>query len=261
MATRISDLTEDVAPATNSLLAVVVNGITRKTVLQNVLDLVTGGTVTSVTGGNNVSVNSVGSPTQNLTISFNLPGMVVPYAGLDSKVPEGWLFCNGQAVSRSTYSALFGVISTTYGPGDGSTTFNVPDLRGRIPFGKATNSGSASALSGATFASGNFYSLASSGGEENHLLTAGQSAVKDHTHTASGNMTVYGGCNDTNCWDDPNCRPPECYGDFGVHGEVAPGSRQSSSSTGNTSALAGVNAALPHNNMPPVMVLSYLIKI
>lgn len=49
--------------------------------------------------------------------------------------PTGWLLCDGTAVSRSTYSALFAIISTTYGTGDGSTTFNVPDLRGRVPVG------------------------------------------------------------------------------------------------------------------------------
>lgn len=259
MATTISQLTEDTAPATNSLLSVVVNGITRKTTLENVLGLVTGGTVTSITGGTNVSVSSVGSTTQDLTISFNLPGMVVPYAGLDSKVPAGWLFCNGQAISRSTYSALFGVINTIYGSGDGTATFNVPDLRGRIPFGKAESSSAGSPLNGATFESGNFYSLASTGGQENHLLLASQTSVKDHTHTASGNMTVYGNYADTANWDERNCNP-DSYSDYGILGEVAPGARKSASSTGNTSALNSVDAALPHNNMPPVMVLSYLIK-
>lgn len=258
MATRISDLTEDVSPATNSQLAVVVNGITRKTSLQNVLNLVTGGTVTSVTGGTNVSVSTAGSPTQQLTVSFSLPGMVVPFAGLETKVPSGWLFCNGQSVSTTTYSALFSVIGYTYG--GAGVSFNVPDLRGRIPFGKADTVSSSSALSLASFSSGNFYTLNSFGGQENHLLLSSQTAVRDHTHTASGAMTVYGGCNDTACWDDANCGPPECYGDNGILGEVAPGSRKSSSSTANSSALSGVNAALPHNNMPPVMVLSYLIK-
>lgn len=258
MATRISDLTEDVSPATNSLLAVVVNGITRKTVLQNVLNLVTGGTVTSITGGNNVSVSSVGSPTANLTVNFSLPGMVVPYAGPDAKVPEGWLFCNGQSVSTSTYAALYAVIGYTYG-GAGAS-FNVPDLRGRIPFGRAATSLTSSPLNGATFASGDFHTLASSGGQENHLLTSAQTAIKDHVHSASGTMTVYGGCQDTACWDDPNCGPPECYGDYNVHGEVTVGSRASASSTGNSSALSPINAALAHNNMPPVIVLSYLIK-
>lgn len=57
-------------------------------------------------------------------------GLVVPWG--DSSVPSGFLECNGQAVSRTTYADLFAVISTTYGVGDGSTTFNVPDLTDRV---------------------------------------------------------------------------------------------------------------------------------
>jgi len=53
--------------------------------------------------------------------------------------PTGWLLCDGSAVSRTTYSALFGVISTGWGVGDGSTTFNLPDLRGRFPVGVGTH--------------------------------------------------------------------------------------------------------------------------
>lgn len=53
-----------------------------------------------------------------------------------SSVPSGWLECDGSAVSRTTYAALFAAISTTFGAGDGSTTFNLPDLRGRTPLGK-----------------------------------------------------------------------------------------------------------------------------
>ena len=53
---------------------------------------------------------------------------VMAFAGGDP--PSGWLYCNGQAVSRTTYAALFAIISTTYGAGNESTTFNVPDLRG-----------------------------------------------------------------------------------------------------------------------------------
>jgi len=56
-------------------------------------------------------------------------GLVVPWT--DSTIPSGFLECNGQAVSRTTYSALFAIIGTNYGTGDGSTTFNVPDLAGR----------------------------------------------------------------------------------------------------------------------------------
>jgi microcystin-dependent protein len=62
--------------------------------------------------------------------SFVPAGVVVSFAGVATGIPTGWLYCNGQAVSRTTYAALFAMISTTYGGGNGSTTFNVPDLRG-----------------------------------------------------------------------------------------------------------------------------------
>ena len=68
-------------------------------------------------------------------------GMVVPYAG--AAAPDGWLLCQGQAVSRTTYAQLFSVIGTTYGSGDGSTTFNLPDMRGRVAVGSDANWGCA----------------------------------------------------------------------------------------------------------------------
>lgn len=58
----------------------------------------------------------------------------LPYSG--ASAPAGWLLCYGQAVSRATYADLFTAIGTTYGVGDGSTTFNIPDMRGRTPLGK-----------------------------------------------------------------------------------------------------------------------------
>lgn len=64
-------------------------------------------------------------------------GRIEAYAG--ATAPTGYLLCDGTAVSRTTYAALFAVTSTTYGVGDGSTTFNVPDLRGRVPVGVGTN--------------------------------------------------------------------------------------------------------------------------
>lgn len=61
------------------------------------------------------------------------PGMIAPYAG--KTAPEGWLLCDGSAVSRTTYANLYAAIGTTYGAGNGSTTFTLPDLRGRVPAG------------------------------------------------------------------------------------------------------------------------------
>ena len=67
---------------------------------------------------------------------------IVPWT--DSSVPSGFLECNGAAVSRTTYSALFAIVGTTYGAGNGSTTFNVPDLADNVPVGKSNNKALAS---------------------------------------------------------------------------------------------------------------------
>jgi len=70
----------------------------------------------------------------NISLSkfpLNLPsGSVQAFAG--STAPDGWTMCDGAAVSRTTYAALFAVIGTTYGVGDGSTTFDLPDMRGQF---------------------------------------------------------------------------------------------------------------------------------
>jgi microcystin-dependent protein len=64
-------------------------------------------------------------------------GAVTAYAG--ASAPAGWLLCDGSAVSRTTYADLFTAIGTAYGAGDGSTTFNLPDTRGRVQVGKGSN--------------------------------------------------------------------------------------------------------------------------
>lgn len=246
MATRITDLMEDTNPSTNSLLAVVVNGITRKTFLSNVLGLVTGGTVTSITGGTNMTVASAGSPTQNLTISFNLPGMVVPYAASETTTPPtGWLFCNGQTLLTTAFPDLFSVIGYTYG-GSGSN-FTLPDLRGRSPVGVGDNG------------------LGLSGGSENVTLTSSQVALQDHSHTASGTITIYGSNFESSGASDRRTSWLT-YDRFGIlntsasgwTGPNGDGSRRYYDSA--TSGLQSANASQPHNNMPPAMILSYLIK-
>ena len=69
-------------------------------------------------------------------IDAYIPGIIQMYAG--SSAPSGWLICNGQAVSRTTYAALFAVIGTTYGAGNGSTTFNIPNLVNKTVRGAET---------------------------------------------------------------------------------------------------------------------------
>lgn len=99
-------------------------------------------------------------------------GVVLPFAG--STAPAGWVFCFGQAVSRTTFADLFAALGTAYGTGDGSTTFNLPDLRGRIPGGK-DNMGGSAANRLTTGGSGvNGANLGAVGGAETHTLTNAQ---------------------------------------------------------------------------------------
>jgi microcystin-dependent protein len=155
-------------------------------------------------------------------------GMVVPYAGATE--PTGWLFCYGQAVSRSTYAGLFTAISTTYGTGDGSTTFNLPDLRGRVVAGQDDMGGSSAnrltnqtgGLDGDT--------LGATGGAETHTLTIAQ--MPAHTHTMDIQATNL----------DDLQSPTQ---------NMIAGGSTATSSTGGDGA---------HNNVQPTIILNYIIK-
>ena len=92
-------------------------------------------------------------------------GVIKLYSG--AAAPTGWLLCNGAAISRTTYAALFAITGILYGVGDGSTTFNIPDLRGRVPVGLSTDT--------------EFDALGETGGEKTHVLTVAELAA--HTHT------------------------------------------------------------------------------
>ena len=157
MATRISSLVQASTLDETAWVPILIGGITRKTALNNILDLVTRGTVSQINAGTNIQVSVSGSP-QTIAVSFHLPGMVIPYAGLQTQPPDGWLYCNGQTVNRSVFSDLFSVIGTRYGSNT-NQDFKVPDLRGRIPFGVAQNNQQASPLNGATFVSGDYFTL------------------------------------------------------------------------------------------------------
>ena len=118
--------------------------------------------------------------------SINLVGAILQYAG--KTAPEGFLLCDGQAVSRTTYAALFKIIGSTYGSGNGSTTFNVPNLKGRVPVGVDSNDS-------------DFNTLGKTGGAKsvtltkeqipahNHSATVSINSGGAHTHSASSNST------------------------------------------------------------------------
>ena len=121
-------------------------------------------------------------------------GEVRAFAGPSSSVPSGWYLCYGQAISRTTYAALFSVIGTTWGSGDGSTTFNLPDLRGRAMFGKDDMGGSAAnrVTGGVSGVAGT--TLGGTGGDQHaqeDTLTS-TSIVTDPGHLHVEVLPVYG---------------------------------------------------------------------
>ena len=143
----------------------------------------------------------------NNNIIYGTPvGIISPYGG--TAAPTLWLLCSGVAVSRTTYALLFAAIGTNFGVGDGTTTFNVPDLRGRAPFGKDDMGGTAanritnagSGIVGTTLG-------ATGGGQNVTILQANlpntNLTVTDPTHThslggtnvglASGSSIISGG--------------------------------------------------------------------
>lgn len=157
-------------------------------------------------------------------------GIISPYGGTTE--PSGWLFCYGQAVNRVTYAALFSAIGTTYGVGDGSTTFNLPDLRGRTVAGQDDMGGSSANRLTAQSGGLNGDTLGASGGAETHTLTSAE--MPAHTHTYS----------------------------WGTGGAQAGGSFTAMIPAGfdnaNTTSSTGSGGA--HNNVQPTLVLNYIIK-
>jgi len=101
------------------------------------------GTVTSITAGTGLSASPSSPITTSGTLSvteaaLNPTGSVIMYAGTGT--PTDWLLCDGTAVSRTTYATLFGVIGTTYGVGNGTTTFNLPNMTSKFPRGATSPS-------------------------------------------------------------------------------------------------------------------------
>ena len=150
-------------------------------------------------------------------------GSMIMFGG--AVAPTGWLFCDGAAVSRETYAALFAAIGTTWGAGDGSTTFNLPDARGRSAMGAGQGSGLTARTLGTTL------------GEESHALTANENGTHSHVETATTSPDGAGSVR-------AMFQGMFYYNDSAV--------------TGNFTGNSGLGT--PHNTVHPVFVANYIIK-
>jgi microcystin-dependent protein len=164
------------------------------------------------------------------TVGRQIAGSVLPAGSIQAfaatTAPIGWLLCDGAAVSRTTYATLFALISTTFGVGDGSTTFNVPNMKGRVIVGRDA-------------AQTEFDALGETGGEKTHLLTAAESGVPAHTHGFSTHDHTL----------------------VNKSGGGANAASDKFSATGTTSANAAAAAASAHNNLQPYIAVAYIIKV
>jgi len=168
---------------------------------------------------------------ENLMPELLVPvGVVLPYGS--SNAPHGWLSCLGQEVYRGDYPDLFAVIGTTYGVGNGTTTFNLPNLAGRVVVGQGSGAGLTSRAMGAT------------GGVETHALNVSEMPSHTHTSNAVGGTVglIKADGQNTAVNVDASAVEPNIY--------AAPVAL----------SINNAGSGTAHNNMQPFAVLNYIIR-
>jgi len=182
-------------------------------------------------------------------------GQLSPFAGPNA--PTGWLLCDGSAVSRTTYAALFAVCGTVYGSGDGSTTFNIPNLRGKcvVMYDSSQTE---------------FNTLNKSGGEKTHANTVAELAQHAHAITDPAHAHSINDPQHTHGIPANNQSPsagngilqatahPAATGTYESTASAATGIGIYANYTGISIQNAGSGQA--HNNLQPYIVLNYIIK-
>lgn len=180
-----------------------------------------------------MSVDTQGKISIRVTASMEKKG--VPAGTLAAwpveKLPDGWVVCDGRALERGEYAVLFSVIGGQYGTGDGTTTFNVPDLRGRVVVGADNMGGSAADVIGGSWAQ----TLGAKYGEEGHVLTIAE--MPAHQHEDAWNVSYDSGA---------------LGGSYSHRGDA--------DNAHNPIRTTFTGGGLEHNNIQPSMVLCWMIK-
>ena len=200
----------------------------------------------------------------NLTGIEGIPtATIVPWSS--ASVPTGFLECNGQAVSRSTYSDLFAIVASTYGGGDGSSTFNVPDLQDNVAMGKSGTKALASTGGANTVASSgnvgtntNINVTGTVGGSTaNATLTTAQLASHSHTskrYTGQVNFATDGfGAGRNNAFNSPSTTNA---GSGTGHSHNMSATFSGSGTASSSSTFSGGSTSV----LQPYLTIIYIIK-
>lgn len=196
-----------------------------------------------------------------IPLAASQAGFMSLYGG--SALPSNYLWCDGSLYSRTTYAGLFAAIGTAYGAGDGSTTFAVPDYRGRAPVGADAMGGSAAGrltTMGGTIGSG--------GGAETHTLLTAQMPAHGHTLNDPGHGHTVTDPGHSHSYTAP-ASGPVLTGTVSVSLSVSTtGSSTSSATTGISIAnattgitIANTGGGGAHNNLQPSLVCNIIIHI
>lgn len=181
-----------------------------------------------------------------VALTFLPPGLVMPFAGVT--IPAGWLLCDGSRVSRTQFAQLYSALQEKWGAGDGSSTFNLPDLQGRAVVG----AGSGANLTPRT--------LGQSFGNETHVLSIAE--MPSHGHDIDEKPHTHGGT-----WaQDHGLTGGLTYGVYGAGpinsiGSAAGYLTQATIPPASTGIIVLPNGGnQPHPTMPPSSVMNYIIK-
>ncbi len=183
---------------------------------------------------------------------YNIPiGGLMDFIG-PTAPNSSFVFPFGQAISRTAYAALFALAGTTYGPGDGSTTFNVPDLRGRVVAGKDDMGGAAASRLTSTFFGTSAAALGAVGGLESHTLQTTEIPSHSHANSLSDPGHAHAYTFPTNVGNT---------GGGGAFGNSPAAGTTGAATTGITINNAAAGGGGAHKNVQPTIICNKLLRI
>jgi microcystin-dependent protein len=193
-----------------------------------------------VDGSNKLRLKLAGLGAAKFSGGIAPVGTVVSYVG--TSAPSGWLLCHGVAVNRTTYAGLFAIISTSWGEGDGSTTFNLPDMRGLFLRGRDRGAGNDPNAATRT-------AIATGGATGDNAGSYQDDEVKQHTHTGALTSSTRGYDNSGSVGFSA-----------GQHGDSGVLSASSNAVTGMTAGTYKEGSANSNESRPVNVAVNWIIK-